>query len=283
MKLVRFQKDGEIHLGKVEGSDVVDLTEAGFGTSMRVLMQQANCDFSFLAGVDGPKSPLSGMILEAPIDDPQKFLALGMNYKKHADKARAAGVPVPDTQVWFNKQVSCINGPYAGIDMPRVSDRLDYEAELGLIIGKKCRHVSANDALGVVAGYFVANDVSVRDWQLRSPTFTLGKSFDTHGPIGPWITTADEISDPQSLGIRAWVNGELRQDSNTADMIYKIADQISYISQAFTLMPGDVLITGTPEGTGIETKTFLNTGDTVKIEIDALGHIENTVVAESVR
>ena len=124
-----------------------------------------------------------------------------MNYKEHADKARAAGITVPDSQLWFNKQVSCINGPYAPIDLPKVSDKLDFEAELAIVIGKRSRHVAPADARSVIAGYMVANDVSVRDWQLRSPTFTLGKSFDTHGPFGPWITTDDAVSDPQNLHI----------------------------------------------------------------------------------
>ncbi|MCO6188410.1 fumarylacetoacetate hydrolase family protein [Rhizobium sp. L1K21] len=281
MKLARFKANDGVHIGRVEQDSIVDLTAAGFGTSMRALLERANCDFSFLRDAGEVSVPLADVELVAPIDDPQKFLALGMNYKKHADKAKAAGVHVATTQTWFNKQVSCIAGPYAEVDLPRVSERLDFEAELGVVIGRKCRHVKAEDALDVVAGYFVANDVSVRDWQMRSPTFTLGKSFDTHGPIGPWITTADDVPDPQALDIKAWVNGEIRQNSNTSDMIYQIVDQIAYISQVFTLMPGDILITGTPDGTGIESDTYLKVGDKVRVEIGNLGHIENTIVAEA--
>lgn len=280
MKLARFENAGKTHLGKVVGDQVFDLTKAGFGTSMKDLIADLPNIKSKLEAVNSDAVALSSVTLLAPIDDPQKFLALGMNYKKHADGARAAGIAVPDTQIWFNKQVSCINAPYGGIEMPIVSDRLDFEAELGIVIGRKCRHVSADNVRDVIAGYLVSDDVSVRDWQLRSPTYTLGKSFDTHGPIGPWITTDDEIADPQNLAIKATVNGELRQDSNTNDMIYSIADQISYISQAFTLMPGDVLITGTPHGTGIETDTYLKLGDVVRVEIEGLGHIENQVIAE---
>jgi 2-keto-4-pentenoate hydratase/2-oxohepta-3-ene-1,7-dioic acid hydratase in catechol pathway len=281
MKLVRFSTKGETRIGRLEGDEIVDLTDAGLGNSMRALLTKANGDLGAVASATGKKVKLSDVRLEAPIDDPQKFLALGMNYKDHADKARAAGMKVPDTQVWFNKQVSCINGPTSGIEMPKVSDRLDYEAELGVVIGKKCRHVPLEDALSVVAGYLVGNDVSVRDWQLRSPTFTLGKSFDTHGPIGPWLTTADEVADPQVLSIKSWVNGEPRQNSNTSLMIYTLAEQIAHISKAFTLMPGDVLLTGTPAGVGIESDTYLKVGDVVKVAIEGLGEIVNEVVPEA--
>lgn len=277
MKLGRFQTDDGAHLGKLAGDQIVDLTAAGYGTSMRDLLTRLPDIRAEIDAVDGPTVPLASATLEAPIDDPQKFLALGMNYKEHADGARAAGIHVPDSQLWFNKQVSCINGPYADIDLPKVSDKLDYEAELAVIIGKRCKHVDPANYRDVVAGYAVANDVSARDWQMRSPTFTLGKSFDTHGPFGPWITTDDAVSDPQALAILAHVNGEVRQDSNTDDMIYSIADQIAYISTAFTLEPGDVLLTGTPSGVGIETGVFLNEGDVVRIEIAELGHIENKV------
>ena len=281
MKLGRFRTDSGAHLCRIDAGRIADLTAAGFGTSMRALITDLDARRAEIAAVaaDGPM--LADVTLLAPIDDPQKFLALGMNYKEHADKARAAGIKVPDSQLWFNKQVSCIAGPFAGIDKPAISDRLDFEAELAFVIGKPCRRVAPEDALSVIAGYMVANDVSVRDWQLRSPTYTLGKSFDTHGPFGPWITTADEVPDPQALAIRAWVNGALRQESNTSDMIYPIAEQIAYVTQAFTLLPGDVLLTGTPSGTGIESNSFLAIGDVVKVEIEGLGHIENTVVREA--
>lgn len=277
MKLGRFKTKDGVHLGKLAGDQIVDLTAAGFGTSMRDLLTRLPEIGDEIAALDAPTVPLAGATLEAPIADPQKFLALGMNYKEHADAARAAGIKVPDSQLWFNKQVSCITGPYHEIDLPKVSEKLDYEAELAVIIGKRCKHVDAANYRDVVAGYAVANDVSVRDWQHRSPTFTLGKSFDTHGPFGPWITTDDEVDDPQALPILAHVNGEVRQESNTDDMIYSIAEQISYISTAFTLEPGDVLLTGTPAGVGIETGVFLKEGDVVRIEIGNLGHIENKV------
>lgn len=223
---------------------------------------------------------LSEVALQAPISDPQKYLAIGMNYHDHAEEARAAGISVPSSQLWFNKQVSCITGPYHPVLSPRVSTRLDYEAELGVVIGQRCRYVSEADARKVVAGYFVANDVSARDWQAASPTFTLGKSFDTHGPIGPWIVTADEIADPHDLQMQLFVNGELRQSTSTGNMIYNIWQQISYLSQVMTLEPGDLIATGTCAGVGIALNRFLQPGDIVRVEIDRIGHIENRIVAE---
>jgi 2-keto-4-pentenoate hydratase/2-oxohepta-3-ene-1,7-dioic acid hydratase in catechol pathway len=228
-----------------------------------------------------PALPLSEVRLEAPINDPQKFLAIGMNYKAHADEAAAAGVATPKSQLWFNKQVSCITGPFDSVVAPKVSEQLDYEAELAFVIGKRCRHVSRADARSVIAGYLVCDDVTARDWQFRSPTYTLGKSFDTHGPIGPWITTDDEVADPLALELTLTVNGEERQRTSTGDMIYDIYDQIEYLSTVMTLEPGDLITTGTPSGVGIALGKFLQPGDVVRVEISQLGHIENRIIAES--
>jgi 2-keto-4-pentenoate hydratase/2-oxohepta-3-ene-1,7-dioic acid hydratase in catechol pathway len=218
--------------------------------------------------------------LQAPIDDPQKFLAIGMNYQAHADEAAAAGHPIPTSQLWFNKQVSCINGPYGAVEIPKAAPSMvDYEAELGFVIGTACRNVPRDQARSVIAGYLVCNDVTARDWQFRSPTYTLGKSFDTHGPIGPWITTDDEIDDPHALEMTLYVNGEERQRSSTGDMIYNIYDQIEYLSTVMTLQPGDVISTGTPSGVGIASNRFLKEGDVVRVEINGLGAIENRFVA----
>ncbi|QUD90263.1 fumarylacetoacetate hydrolase family protein [Phenylobacterium montanum] len=221
---------------------------------------------------------MSEVRLEAPISDPQKFLAIGINYKAHADEAAAAGLPRPTSQLWFNKQVSCINGPYGDVEIPAVSQQVDYEAELGVVIGRRCRHVSRAEARSVVAGYLVCNDVTARDWQFRSPTFTLGKSFDTHGPIGPWITTDDEVSDPHDLELTLLLNGEVRQRTSTGDMIYDIWTQIEYLSTVMTLEPGDILATGTPAHVGIATGTFMKPGDVVRVAVTGLGYIENRFV-----
>jgi 2-keto-4-pentenoate hydratase/2-oxohepta-3-ene-1,7-dioic acid hydratase in catechol pathway len=168
--------------------------------------------------------------------------------------------------------------------MPRVSNLLDYEGELAIVIGERCRHVREERAREVIAGYTIANDLSVRDWQLRTPTMTIGKSFDTHGPLGPWVVSGDELGDPQALAIKTYVNDELRQDGNTSEMIYDCFQQVAHLSEAFTLEPGDVIATGTPAGIGAVRQPFpeglLKVGDVVRVEIEGIGELENTVIAE---
>jgi 2-keto-4-pentenoate hydratase/2-oxohepta-3-ene-1,7-dioic acid hydratase in catechol pathway len=285
MKLVTFTCRGRTAIGKVCGDRVIDLP-AGDRTlpaTMLELLQggQALLDRARAAPED-VAYPLADVELLAPIPNPSKFLAIGLNYRKHVEEAVRLGLKAPDTQLWFNKQVSCVHPPYAQVHLPRVSDKLDYEAELGVVIGRRCRHVSVEQARTVIAGYVVCNDVSVRDWQTRSPTMTLGKSFNTHGPIGPWIVTDDEVPDPHALRLRAWVNGEVRQDSNTADMLYDIYAQIAHLSTVMTLEPGDVLATGTPSGVGVGMvpPCFLKAGDVVRVEVEGIGHIENTIIPE---
>ena len=221
---------------------------------------------------------LAEVQLLSPIERPGKYLAIGMNYQKHVEESARIGVPAPKQQLWFNKQTTCLAGPYDAID-PGVTQKLDYEVELGVVIGAPAKGVSEADAHKHVFGYFVANDVSARDWQFHSPTFTLGKSFDTHGPIGPWIVTVDEVPDPHALKLRCLVNGELRQESDTSQMIFDVWKQISYLSTAFTLESGDLIATGTPEGVGVgmDPPRFLQPGDVVRCEVDGLGMIENTV------
>ncbi|WP_413724038.1 fumarylacetoacetate hydrolase family protein [Sodalis sp. RH16] len=282
MKLARFTENGRTRIGKVDGEWVIDLSGIeGVGDSMRRLLTDLPRLRPALQKAQAPAFALSAVRLEAPVNDPQKFLGIGMNYRKHAEEARLAGIPIPESQLWFNKQVSCINGPFDPVVKPGASDKVDYEIELGVVIGRRCRHVKAGDAAAVIAGYLVVNDVSARDWLHRSPTFTLGKSFDTHGPIGPWLTTADEVADPMALEMKLTVNGELRQQSGTGDMIYDIYQQIEYLSTVMTLEPGDILTTGTPSGIGAPTGTFLKQGDVMRLEIEGLGFIENFVAAES--
>ena len=191
-------------------------------------------------------------------------------------------MPIPTVPVIFNKQSTSASGPCDLIHRPRESTQLDYEGELAIVIGKRCRRVPAEQARSVVAGYAVANDVSVRDWQLRVPTMTMGKSWDTHCPFGPWITTADEIRYPHGLDLKTWVNGELRQNANTSDLIFNGWAIIEHLSTAFTLEAGDVIVTGTPSGVGLwmNPKSWLRDGDVVRIEISGLGSIENRVVDE---
>ncbi|MFN4000696.1 fumarylacetoacetate hydrolase family protein [Microcella sp.] len=283
MRLARFHIGTEpARIGRVDGDTVVDVSAVpGVGSSLRALLPALVDLEPAIAAADGPRFDLHAVRLLPPIDDPQKYLGIGMNYREHAEEARAAGITIPENQFWFNKQVSCITGPFDPIIKPEISDQLDYEIELGVVIGRRCRHVAVEQARSVIAGYLVVNDVSVRDWlQKRSPTFTLGKSFDTHGPMGPWLTTDSEIDDPLDLGMRLSVNGDERQNWRTDDMIYDIYEQIAYLTQVMTLMPGDVIATGTPAGIGAPTGRFLQPGDVVRAEIDGLGAIENTVIAE---
>jgi 2-keto-4-pentenoate hydratase/2-oxohepta-3-ene-1,7-dioic acid hydratase in catechol pathway len=179
----------------------------------------------------------------------------------------------------FAKTSSCITGPYDDVLRPAISDALDYEGELGFVIGTRCRHVSRDRAHEVIAGYTIVDDLSVRDIQHRSGQWTLGKSFDTHGPIGPWIVTGDEL-DPHSLAIRTLVNGEVRQSSNTSNLIFDCFSQVEVISGICTLEPGDVIATGTPGGVGMALGKMLVPGDVVRVEIEGIGAIENRVVQE---
>lgn len=278
MKLLRFDRHGQAALGVVRGDAIVPITafptmlaliEAGPEGLARVRDEAAS---------GTPELLLSDARLLAPIERPGKYLAIGMNYAKHLAEADKLGVARAAHQIWFNKQTSCIAGPYDEID-PGVTEKLDYEVELAAVIGARAKHVSEADAERYVFGYLVANDVSARDWQFHTPTFTMGKSFDTHGPIGPWIVTADEVPDPHALDLRAYVNGALRQSSNTSQMVSNLWQQIAYLSTAFTLDPGDLIATGTPEGVGIgmDPPTFLKVGDVVRCEIDGIGAIENVV------
>ncbi|AMB59534.1 fumarylacetoacetate hydrolase family protein [Microterricola viridarii] len=285
MKLARFRTgDSPVRLGRIDGDEIVDLSDAlGIGSSLRALIPELAARRESILSASGPRHPLAEVTLLAPIDDPQKYLGVGMNYAAHAEEARQAGIPIPTSQMWFNKQVSCINDPFGHIVRPVVSEQLDYEIELGVVIGKPARNVSAHEAREYIAGYLVANDVSVRDWLAKlSPTFTLGKSFDTHGPIGPWLTTDDEIDDPLALQMTLTVNGEVRQSADTGGMIYDIYEQIAYLSQVMTLQPGDILATGTPSGIGAPTQNWLVPGDVVRAEIEGLGAIENRVVEDRV-
>ena len=228
---------------------------------------------------DADMLPLSSVHLHAPIARPGTTLAIGLNY---ADHVRETGREMPKQQVWFGKLPGTINGPFDNVQIPRASDKIDYEVELVAVIGRAGRHISAQDAPAHVFGYCVGNDVSVRDWQRETPQWLLGKSFDTHAPFGPWITTGDEIGDPHRLGIRSLVNGEVRQQSNTGELIFRVWDMIAHVSKAMTLQPGNLIFTGTPGGVGVamQPPRWLKAGDRVRCEIDELGAIENEMVAE---
>jgi 2-keto-4-pentenoate hydratase/2-oxohepta-3-ene-1,7-dioic acid hydratase in catechol pathway len=283
MKLVRFNTgDGIPRIGVVRGEGVVALDDMSveFPTVRSIIAGGSGAlhKVTRFVAASATTVRLKEMRLLAPVERPGKYLAIGMNYQKHLEEAARIGVSAPKQQLWFNKQTSCIAGPHDDID-PGVTEKLDYEVELGVVIGTPAKGVREADAKSHVFGYFVADDVSARDWQFHSPTFTVGKSFDTHGPIGPWIVTADEVPDPHSLRLQCFVNGEVRQASDTGQMIFNIWQQIAYLSTAFTLESSDLLATGTPEGVGVgmQPPRFLQPGDVVRCEIERIGVIENHV------
>lgn len=281
MKLARYDAGQGPRLAVVDQNGVIDLARAGIeAADMKDIIAGGDAMLTRIRAAIAGRAPdhaLADVRLLAPFR-PGKYLAIGMNFRKHVEEAERLGVAEPKMQFWFNKQTTCINGPFDPIE-PGVTEKLDYEVELGVVIGKTAKGVKAEDALSHVFGYLVANDVSARDWQFHSPTFTMGKSFDTHGPIGPWIVTADEIPDPQALDLSCHVNGEQRQASNTSQMIHPIDRQIEYLSTAFTLESGDLIASGTPEGVGVgmDPQVFLKPGDVVRCEISGIGAIENRV------
>ncbi len=285
MKLASFEVGGTCGVGIVSGDSLIDLAQAAPDLPRDMIglisaWPQIGERVGQIAQTAPAQRRLADVHLLAPVPRPSKILAIGLNY---ADHVAETGREAPKDQVWFPKLVNAVNGPYDPIQIPIASSQIDYEAEFVFIIGKRCRHVSKEEAPNVVFGYCAGNDVSVRDWQFRTPQFMLGKSFDTHAPFGPWIVTPDEIGDPHSLGVRAFVNGEKRQDSNTRHLIFNVFDQIAHISQAVTLEPGDVIFTGTPGGVGVAMTPprFLEAGDVVRVEIDRIGALEATMTPEA--
>lgn len=280
MKIATFSFHGKTGVGLVEN----DLVTPGWldpdlPQEMKLLLEAGQEAQKKLIQLQGKGDiPLSEVTLLAPVQNPQKFLGVGLNY---ADHIAETGLETPSFPTIFNKQSSCIVGPEAAIHRPKVSEKLDYEGELALVIGKQCRHVPKEKAAEVIAGFTIVNDVSVRDWQVKSPTWTLGKSFDTHGPMGPWIVTSDEI-DPHNLELKTWVNDELRQHSNTQHLIFDCYQLVETLSTVCTLYPGDVIATGTPSGVGVKMKPrgYLKEGDRVTVEIEHLGSLSNPVIAE---
>ena len=218
--------------------------------------------------------------LQAPVPRPGKFMGIGFNYRAHAEEMGVVTVAAP---LFFNKQVTCITGPRAEIPLPAASAMLDYEGELALVIGRRCRDVPVERAHEVIGGWLACDDVSARDWQREASTVTLGKSHDGFGPIGPWVVTPDEIDDPQNLSVRTTVNGDLRQDGCTADMIHSVSEQIAYLSARCTLQVGDLLTTGSPAGSaqGLTPSPWLRAGDVVKVVVEGVGILQNTVVADA--
>ncbi|MDO9270481.1 MAG: fumarylacetoacetate hydrolase family protein [Methylobacter sp.] len=283
MKLVSFTYNHETRVGAVIDGFVVDgknntkipatmleFLSAG-SSALDAMRQQID---SGLGRIE-----LEQVKLHAPVPRPGKYLGISLNYADHIEET---GRDKPEYPSFFTKQSTCVIGHGDAIHRPKVSDKLDYEGELAFVIGTRCRHVPVDKAHQVIAGFTIANDVSVRDWQFRSPTFTLGKSFDTHGPLGPWLVTSDEIGDPHNLNLRTWIDDELRQNSNTRQMIFNCYEMIAYLSQAMTLEPGDVISTGTPGGVGVKMKPrgYMLPGQTARVEIEGIGTLVNPVIEE---
>lgn len=282
MRLVSFTQAQRTRIGLQNDAGIVDLSNASpdLPDSMsEFLLQGAEAMSKAAAAESAPIDfALSDVHLESPVLRPGKILAIGLNYRAHAEES---GSEIPKTPLVFTKQNTSINGPYDPVHKSSKARMLDYEGELAIVIGKRCRHVPKDKAHQVVAGYCINNDVSVREWQMRGAPaqFTMGKSWDTHCPLGPAIVTN---IDPHDLKLVTKVNGEVRQDSNTNDLIFNCYEIIAYLTTAFTLEPGDVIVTGTPSGVGMAMKPpqALNVGDTVNVEIEGLGYIENEIIEE---
>jgi 2-keto-4-pentenoate hydratase/2-oxohepta-3-ene-1,7-dioic acid hydratase in catechol pathway len=283
MKLVTFTHNKQSRVGAVIDDTVIDskgcadipvsmIEFLGAGSTALQAMQE-------LIDRGSACIALNEVKLNAPVPRPGKYLGIALNY---ADHIAETGREQPEYPSFFTKQSTCVIGNGDAIHRPRVSDKLDYEGELAFVIGKRCRHVPVDKAHQVIAGFTIANDVSVRDWQMRSPTMMLGKSFDTCGPLGPWIVTPDELGDPHNLSIKTWIDDELRQNGNTRQMIFNCYEMIAYLSQAMTLEPGDVITTGTPSGVGVkmQPRGYMKPGQTARIEIEGIGTLSNPVIDE---
>ena len=285
MKLITFTYKNATNIGVVVDGMVVDSTGCidipdnmiDFLTAgnrakeaMRKLIKSGN-----------NRIPLADVKLQAPVPRPGKFLGISLNYADHIEETK---LDKPEYPTFFTKHSTCVIADGDAIHRPLVSEKLDYEGELAFVIGKRCKHVPLDKVNQVIAGYTIVNDVSVRDWQIRSPTWMLGKSFDTHGPMGPWIVTLDEVEDPHNLTIKTWIDKELRQNSNTSKMIFNCYEMVEYLSKAMTLEPGDVIATGTPSGVGVKMKPrgYMKPGQTAKIEIEGIGTLINPVIEEPV-
>jgi 2-keto-4-pentenoate hydratase/2-oxohepta-3-ene-1,7-dioic acid hydratase in catechol pathway len=278
MKLASYTSAGTTRTGIVVGDQIIDTGVAG---TMIDLIREWDVHEATLKAksLAGGGMPLASVRLEAPVPRPGKIWAIGLNYADHIAESR---METPQRQVWFTKAQTSVNGPFDNILIARGTMTADYEIELVAIVGKGGKHIDAANAPEAIFGYCIGNDVTERMWQHAGPQWSLGKSFDTHAPFGPWIVTADEVGDPHNLNLRCMVNGNIRQDSNTSHLVFDIWQQIEHLSVGMTLEPGDCIFTGTPGGVGaaMEPRQFLQAGDVVRCEIDGLGYIEGTMVAE---
>ena len=281
MRFLTFESGGKAHAGLLTANDsVVDLSPAGFSSVLELIEAgPAGRAKAEALAVSGGKLALSSVKLLAPIPKPRKLICVGLNYRDHA---KETGATLPDVPTIFNKFATAVIGPGADIVLPKVSKSPDYEAEFAFVIGTGGRHIAAQDWQKHIFGYTIVNDVSARDYQRATTQWLMGKTFDTFAPMGPWIVTADEIADPHNLNIQLEINGEMLQNSNTRELIFKIPDLIAFLSSVFTLEPGDIVSTGTPSGVGVarNPQRFLRPGEEVTVTIQGIGELTNPVVAE---
>jgi len=287
MKLITYRRKpgADPEPGVRLANTVVSLAPLGYQDMLSVLAADTAGRASIQEFLNGPPDyavrPVGAITLLAPIPRPPKFICVGLNYRDHAAESHSE---IPDVPTIFSKFSQCVIAPGEAIVLPKNSSKPDYEAEFAFVIGRGGRHIAANDWKKHVAGYTIVNDVSARDFQKATSQWLMGKTFDTFAPMGPWITTADEIADPHALDIRLTINGEVMQNSNTRELIFKVPELIAYLSSVFTLEPGDIVSTGTPAGVGFARKPprWLSPGDDVVITIQGLGELRNPVVAEPV-
>ncbi|SFS56576.1 fumarylacetoacetate hydrolase family protein [Paenibacillus sp. BC26] len=301
MKLISISKQGRNALGVVTENGVVDVEAALQASAGSASAEVPSTVMAVIEGGEAATASLRNYIeslqvaggeayvrQESEIEwgpcvtHPNKIICIGLNYRKHAEETNA---PIPAYPILFNKFNNTLTGHLKDIAVPKVTEKLDYEAELVIVIGKKTKYVAKEDALSHVFGYCAVNDLSARDLQLRTQQWLLGKSCDDFSPLGPYLVTADEVGNPNDLWIKSTVNGEVRQNSNTSDMIFGCDEIVSYVSQHMTLVPGDVILTGTPEGVvlglPVEQQVYLKPGDEVTIEIEKLGALTNRFVADA--
>ncbi len=282
MRLVTFTHNGRTRIGDLTRTGhLLDLPAADSTlpeTMIELLWQDDGIERARKAAEAAPEIPPTDVVFEAPVPRPGKVLAIGLNYRDHAEES---GQEIPQRPVVFAKMPTCIVGHRHPVYIPRVSHAVDWEAELCFVIGRKARYVKAAEAEQYIAGYTIGNDISVRDWQFHSPTWMMGKGFDTHGPLGPAIATPDEFT-PGNAHIRLFVNDQMKQNSTVDQLIFGVSEIVEYLSAGLTLEPGDVVFTGTPAGIGAASRppVFLKAGDIVRVEIQGLGALENPVLEE---
>ena len=285
MRFVTFQAEGQGRPGVLSGEDtVLDLSSIGFETILQLIEAGAEGRGRVEKFLNSPpgnaKHARKDLQLLAPIPRPRKLICVGLNYRDHAEET---GAQIPKVPTIFNKFATAVIGPGAHVILPKVSKAPDYEAEFAFVIGRGGRNIGAEDWRNAVFGYTLVNDVTARDYQRATSQWLMGKTFDTFAPMGPWIVTMDEIEDPHDLDIQMEINGEILQDSNTRELIFKIPDLIEFLSSVFTLEPGDVVSTGTPAGVGFARKPprYLHPGDQMSVRIPQIGELRNPVIAET--